>query len=247
MRSNRFLFPVAALLLATVAACSGKGLVNEDWMAKNKDINWDKAQGLVLPIDIHMGGSDAMRVAMQLALAAGFMVPTKGNWISLQPGILIPPFSNNLSHEMTWNVRHMADFHKTWDPKMDIHGGKPDKIVGFIQQLPNAVTLALQKAEPWIKEKLNQPNFKAPEPRFLVVAHIDTGEAKMVMGKGFRSADVKAALYDARSGVYVSYVQFETRFPWTGKENVDKGILIGKMATMGPEILGQLIAPLMKK
>lgn len=240
--------PALALVAVVALACGGRsGLVNKEWMEKNKDINWAQSQGIVLPIDIHMGGSDVIRVAMQVALAAGIMVPTEGRWISLQPAIAIPPFNSNLSHEMTWNVRHMADFHKSWDPRQDVHGGTPDKIVAMVQQLPNAVSAGLKIAEPWIKEKLNKPNFKAPEPRFLIVAHIDAGEAKTIAGKGFRSADVKAALYDAQSGVYVSYVQFEDRFPWTGNENADKATLVGNMATMGSKILAELTAPLRKK
>ena len=249
MSKNRFVTVTAAVLLAALlVACGGGGaLVNKEWMEKNKDVNWSPSQGLVLPIDIHMGGNDAMRAAMQLSLAAGFMVPTEGRWIALQPAILIPPFSNNLSHEMTYNVRHMADFHKSWDPRQDVHGGKPDKIVALIQQLPNAVSLALKKAEPWIKEKLNKPNFKAPEPRFLIVAHIDAGEAKTLAGKGYRSAAVKAALYDSHAGVYLSYVEFDSRFPWTGKTTVDQATLVGKMFTMGSEILAELTAPMRKK
>lgn len=239
---------VAAVALTLVFACGGgAGMYNAEWLKKNPDVNWAQSQGIVLPIDIHMGGSDELRIAMQLALAAGFMVPTEGRWISLQPAIKIPPFSNNLSHEMTYNVRHMADFHKTWDPKQDIHGGTPSKTVALVQQIPNAVSAGLKIAEPWIKEKLGKKDFKAPEPRYLIVAHIDAGEAKTVMGKGFRSADVKAALYDAQAGVYVSYVQFDSRMPWTGKPAADKTALVGNMATMGTQIIAELTAPLTKK
>jgi len=78
------------------------------------------------------------------------------------------------------------------------------------------------------------------EPRFIIVAHIDGGETKTIAGKGMRAMNIRAALYDIKQGAYVSSVNYESQMPWTGNWTADKGILIGKMSTVGKELLKKL-------
>lgn len=243
---------VSLMVIVFAASCGGATqLVNEAWMETNaKGLSWDKQQGIILPIDIHGFNDGAKGVLLAGALMGGFAAATLDEnniprWISLQPAIAIPPFSQNLSHEMSWNVFHMADFHKTWDPTKDIHGSSPQLVVSLVQQLPNAITLGLKMAEEALQTSLDKPDFKIGfEPRFLAGAHIDSAGTTTVMGKGINTADIKAFMYDAKVGEYISYSNWETAMPYTGDPIADKGVLVAKFSTLGGEILGMIIGPL---
>ena len=78
------------------------------------------------------------------------------------------------------------------------------------------------------------------EPRFVIVAHIDGGESKTVGGKGIRAMNIRAVLYDIKEGTHVSYINYDSNMPWTGNWTADKGVLIGKMSTVGDELLKKL-------
>jgi len=195
-------------IFATIVSCGGgKATVNKDWKAKNKDIDWSKQQGLVLPIDIHVSGADEVSAAV--ALAGGFAGASDKRWVSLQPAIKIPPFSQNITHTIT------AD-----------HNSAAAK--ALLAQIPGFI----KKAEAQVKLDF--------EPRFVIVTHIDGGDTKTFRGKGMRSMDVKAVLYDIKEGAFVSAVRFESKMPWTGTWTADKGIVMGKLAALPSDILKKL-------
>ncbi len=241
-----------AAILVFLLSCGTIQLANKAWKDKyGKTINWTKQQGIVLPIDVHgFGATEATTVLLNGTLMMGFMGATLDEnkiprWVSIQPALLAPPFNQNLSHEMAWNVFHMADFHTEWDPRKDIHGGAEQPIVKLVLQIPNAVKLATALAEKLIQEKFSKPDFKINfAPRFLAGAHVDSDGVKTFMGKGANTARVRAFLYDAEAMEYISYTEWSSKIPWTGEWKVDEAIVIGKFATLGGEILGMIIGPL---
>jgi len=243
-------FAVLAFLAMLSYSCGGSAVYNNPNFKEK--IDWSKQQGIVLPIDVHGFGDGAIAVANQTALFLGILGATLDpatkipRWVSLQPVILVPPFSQNLSHEMAWNVFHMVDFHKEWDPRKDIHGS-PAPIVKLVQALPPAVSAGLAKAEQLIQTQFKKKDFKiAFKPRFLLGAHIDSDGIKEFAGKGINTARVRAFLYDSTTGEYLSYAEWTTAIPWTGTE-ADKATVVAKMATLGAEILANAIAPIMKQ
>ncbi len=237
---------VLAMVAVFAFSCGGTiKLANPNFKEK---VDWKKQQGIVLPIDIHGFGDGAQAVANSAALMLAILGSTLDEnkiprWISLQPVILLPPFNANLSHEMCWNVYHMADFHKEWDPTKDVHGGSEQPVVKLVRALPPAVSAGIGAAEKLIAEKFNKKGFKiAFKPRFLLGAHIDSDGVKTIAGKGMNTARVRAFLYDSNVNQYLSYAEWTTALPWTGTD-ADKGVVVAKMATLGPEILAMAIVP----
>lgn len=243
-------FAVVGLFAMLTYSCGGAQYSNPKF---KETIDWTKQQGIVLPIDVHGFGDGAIAVANQGALMLGILGATLDpatkipRWISLQPVILVPPFSQNLSHEMCWNVYHMVDFHKEWDPKKDVHGSNPEPIVKLVMALPPAVSAGLAKAEQFIQTQFKKKDFKiAFKPRFLLGAHIDSDGIKEIMGKGINTARVRAFLYDSNTGEYLTYAEWTTGIPWTNTD-ADKAVVIAKMATLGGEILANAIAPILSQ
>ena len=246
--SSKLIKRVAVLIFVAFAMAScTKGLVNPDFTEK---LDWSKQQGFVLPIDIHGFNDGAKGVLLATALVGGLAAATLDKdkiprWISLQAAIVAPPFSSNLSHSMTWNVRHMVDFHKTWDPNKDLHGSSLSTTAQLVKRLIPAVNKAMGKAEKMVREKFKKPDFKITfKPRFLVCAHIDSAGIRTIAGKGINSAQVRACMYDGKTNQYISYVEYKENMPYTGKWLADKGILIAKFTTVGDGIIKKLTADL---
>ena len=230
------------VILVTVSCGGPTILVNKVWVEKNPGIIWKQQQGLVLPVDIHLGGSLAMRVALAASLAGGFAVSSKGRWISMQPAIAIPPFDGNITHSITWWLPHSIKYHNGgWDPAKDAGDATGKKIIEIFNAIPGFVKKGIELVQKATGKKIEF------EPRFLIVAHIDGGKTMTFGGKGVRSMDIKAVMYDTKDKTYIAYTRFESRMPWTGKWAADKAILIGKMATVGGDCLANLTKKLTKK
>ncbi|MDH5655956.1 MAG: hypothetical protein OEZ34_08610 [Spirochaetia bacterium] len=206
MKKSSFFSILLSGMFFTIVSCGGGANVNKEWKAKNKDVDFSTAKGLVMPVDMHVGGGD---LEMSAALAGGFAGASDGRWISLQPAIKLPPFNQNITHPVT----------------SDPNGAKAKTLLAA---LPGFI----KKAEAQVK-------FDFP-PRFVIVAHIDGGATKTIAGKGVRAMNIRAVMYDIDQGMMVSSVNYESQMPWTGNWNADKGILIGKMTTVGKELLGKL-------